>query len=432
MHKLPTLTDDFLKEEIYCADICGVNVFFLPKPKFRRRYAELCVNYGSNDNVFVPRGRAEPVEVPAGVAHFLEHKMFEKPWGDAFSAFSSIGASANAYTSNNYTSYHFVTLDNYDKGLALLMEVVFSPYFTEESVEREKRIIAQEIGMYEDQPNWRLLRETLARLYPEHPVGLDISGTYESIQQIHKDTLYLCHENFYSPANCVLFMAGDFDPDQALNLAAEIIEGYVKDPGNSPCRIRPHGTGSVGEGAEIMMSVPTPLLQIGWKDRRLFDGRKIVIRELACAFLLDIMFGKTSEFFEEVYDQGLTDDLIFSYEAWPDYGFTIVSAETEKPEILKEMIFEQVERIRTRGLDEQDFERKKNAALGRFITMFRSFEVISQSQIRLLGLGENIFSYRSILEGLDISDVYASFDSLDPDMSVSVIIANEGVSMDET
>ena len=109
-----------------------------------------------------------------------------------------------------------------------------------------------------------------------------------------------------------------------------------------------------------------------------------------------------------------------------------MSAETEKPEILKEMIFEQVERIRTRGLDEQDFERKKNAALGRFITMFRSFEVISQSQIRLLGLGENIFSYRSILEDLDISDVYASFDSLDPDMSVSVIIANEGVSMDET
>ena len=162
LNRLTTLKDDLLNEEIHGAIIDGITVFVLPKKGFRRKYAEVFINYGSNDNAFIPYGTQAPVHVPPGIAHFLEHKMFEKPWGEAFSAFASIGASANAYTGNNYTSYLFWTLENYEKALELLMEVVFSPYFTDETVEKEKGIISQEIRMYEDQPSSRLFKETIS------------------------------------------------------------------------------------------------------------------------------------------------------------------------------------------------------------------------------------------------------------------------------
>jgi predicted Zn-dependent peptidase len=429
LRRLPVLKNRLLDEEIHAAVISGMNVFVLPKRGFRRQYAEICVNYGSNDNVFIPHGAESPVCVPPGVAHFLEHKMFEKSWGDAFSAFASFGASANAYTTNNPTSYHFWSLDNYDKGLELLAEVVFVPYFTKESVEKEKNIIAQEINMYEDQPDWRIFRETLGRLYKEHPVRLDIAGNYESIQQIDENILHVCHENFYCPENTTLFMAGDFDPDQVLELAGKVIAKYVHAPRKPPVRVRPDEPSNVDCDVRISLPVPTPLLNVGWKDNHLLNGREMLKREIACTFLLDIMFGKSSDFFAEVHNRGLTDDLGFSYEAWPDYAFAIVSAETEDPDALNEMILAEAERIQEEGIDEREFERKKKAALGRFITVFRSFESVAMSQIRLSSLGEDLFSYGTVIESLNIFDINASMDCLAQGMKVSVIVANEEKNM---
>ncbi len=425
LSRLPTLTDPLLNEQIHAARIYGMNVFVLPKPAFQRQYAEVCVNYGSNDTTFIPHGADASVSVPAGVAHFLEHKMFEKPWGDAFSAFASFGASANAYTTNNSTSYQFWSLDNYDKGLDLLMEVVFAPYFTKESVEKEKNIIAQEISMYEDQPEWRIFRETLGRLYKKHPVRLDIAGTYESIRAIDENVLYMCHKNFYCPENATLFIAGDFEPDETLELAQSVIEKHVDVGREPPIRIRPNEPPDVHGDVRINLPVPTPLLNIGWKDNHLLNGRDLIKREIACAFLLDVTFGKSSDFFAQVHKQGLTDDLSFSYEAWPDYAFSIVGAESDNPNVLNEMILEEVNRVRMYGVDPAEFERKRKAALGRFITVFRSFESVAMSQIRLSNLGEDLFSYGSILESLDISDIDASMDCLAQGMKVSVIVANE-------
>jgi len=428
VRRLTTLRDDLLDEEIHGAVIDGITVFVLPKRRFRRKYAEVFINYGSNDNVFIPHGTENQAQVPPGIAHFLEHKMFEKPWGEAFSAFAGIGASANAYTGNNYTSYLFWTLENYEKALELLMEVVFVPYFTDETVEKEKGIIAQEIRMYEDQPSSRLFRETMSALYLKHPIRLDIAGTEDSIQKISKDLLYLCHKNFYCGANASLFMAGDLDPNEGFDWAARIISRFVPEPRKVPFRVRPDEPVEVGENVRISMPVPTPLLQIGWKDNSPSNGKELVRRELATTLLLDIMFGKSSSFFTRVYQEGLADDLSYSYEAWPDYAFALVSAESEKPDLLNEMILNEIDRVRREGVSGADFTRKKKAALGRFITLFNSFDAVGQTQVHLFKVGQDVFSFGSMLQSLDIDSVLAGIDSLDANSNVSVIISNNKAS----
>lgn len=418
------LKDELLKEEIHGAVIDGVRVFVLPKKGFRRKYAEISVHYGSNDNAFIPNGGGDPVHVPPGIAHFLEHKMFEKPWGEAFSAFAGIGASANAYTANNYTSYLFWTLENLLQALELLMEVVFSPHFTDESVEKEKSIIAQEIRMYQDQPGSRLFRETLSSLFLEHPVRLDIAGMESSIKQVTKELLHLCHSTFYCGANASLYIAGDLDPDEALELAAGVIARRGLKPCRPPERIRPREPEKVGGDVRINMPVPTPLLQIGWKDVNLKDGRELVVRESSVNMLLELMFGRSSSLFKKAHEEGLADIINFSYEAWPDYGFALVGAETANPDKLRDMVFDEIDDIKRRGVDPRDFQRLKKTWWGRFIALFDSFDTVGQLQMRLSDIGEDVFSYGSMLRELDFDAVISGLDCLDDRRSATTVIAD--------
>ncbi len=424
LNRPETLRDEILNEEIHRAEVEGIKVFVLPKKGFCRKYAELFIKYGSNDTIFTPYGTDKQVCVPAGIAHFLEHKMFEKQWGEAFSAFSDIGASANAYTSNNYTSYLFWTLENFSEALKLLMEVVFSPYFTDETVEKEKGIITQEIRMYQDQPGARLFREMLSSLFLKHPVRLDIAGTGSSVQEITKELLYLCHENFYCGPNASLYLAGDFNPGQALDLAAQVISELGPRPQKPPIRIRPEEPWEVGEDVRISMPVPTPMLQIGWKDNNLKNGSEMVLREIAVTVLLHLIFGQSSSFFTRVHEEGLADRLSFSYEAWPDYGFAFVGAESAEPHKLNEAILGEIDRIKSTGIDSKDFERAKKAMLGRFITLFNSFDAIGQSQVHLSDVGENVFSYGSMLRSLGLDTVMTGIDCFQKQSCVSVIISN--------
>jgi predicted Zn-dependent peptidase len=426
LNKRTILKNELLKEEIHGEVIDGIKVFVLPKRGFKRKYAEISVHYGSNDNAFIPNGTGEPVEVLPGIAHFLEHKMFEKQWGEAFSAFAGIGASANAYTANNYTSYLFWTLENFAQALELLMEVVFSPHFADQSVEKEKGIITQEIRMYHDQPGSRLLKETLSSLFLKHPVRLDIAGTESSIKQVTKELLYLCHSNFYCGANTSLYMAGDFHPDEALDLAAGIISSRGLKPCRPPERIRPDEPEEVGGDVRVNMHVPTPLLQIGWKDINLKEGRDLILRETSVNLLLELMFGRSSSFFRKVQEEGLADRISFSYEAWPDYGFAIVGAETTCPDKLRGMVFDEIERVRSRGVEPKDFERLRRTLFGRFITLFDSYDTVGQVQMRLSDTGEDLFSYGSLLKQLDLDTVMSGLDCLDRERAVTTVIADSG------
>src|SRR5690606_13607321 len=198
-----------LDEQLYYEKLDnGLDVYLLPKTGFYKTYATFTTKYGSIDNHFVPLGKEEYVKVPDGIAHFLEHKLFEKEDGDVFQKFSRQGASANAFTSFTRTAYLFSSTSHVEKNLETLLDFVQEPYFTDQTVEKEKGIIAQEIRMYDDNPDWRLYFGMIKNLYEKHPVRIDIAGTVESISAITKDMLYTCYNTFYHPSNMVLFIVG--------------------------------------------------------------------------------------------------------------------------------------------------------------------------------------------------------------------------------
>ncbi len=446
---MDALVNETLREQIYCESVGGLQVFVLPKKGFRRKYAEMFVHYGSNDNAFIPPGETQPVEVPAGIAHFMEHKMFEKPWGEAFSAFAKLGASANAYTSNNYTSYLFWTLENFQDCLKLLMDIAFTPYFTPESVAKEQGIIGQEIRMYDDDPGSRLMRETMEALYSKHPVRLDVAGTQDSISQIDAELLYLCHSSFYRPANMSLFVAGDFARESVVGAVEDALASLnlpcssgsapraAADPSGGqgavvsaddqvPKRLRPQEPPQVGGNREIILPVPIPLVQVAWKlEPPGEDGRQLVALEMATSILLNILFGKSSRFFTEIYEDGLVDDLSSAHEGWPDYAFATVVAQSSSPEELAQRIWAEVEGAkngaRRRELEE-DFLRSKKASAGRYVTLFDSLDTVGEMQVHLHHVGQDIFSYGKILESLPFDLVLESLQGLRRDRSVQVVV----------
>lgn len=199
----------------------GLKVYIMPKRGYTKQFAIFATHFGSNDSKFIAPGDTDVTEVPDGVAHFLEHKMFEEEEGSIFEQFSKLGASANAYTNFTTTAYLFASTENFYENLKLLVKFVQNPYFTDENVEKEKGIIAQEIRMYQDDPNWKVYFNALEALYHVHPVRKDIAGTIESISQINKEILYKCYYTFYHPENMVLFAVGDIDIDKTLDIIKE-------------------------------------------------------------------------------------------------------------------------------------------------------------------------------------------------------------------
>ncbi|WP_145614081.1 EF-P 5-aminopentanol modification-associated protein YfmH, partial [Bacillus licheniformis] len=217
-----TIEFEQLKETLYYEKMPGgLDVYVLPKEGFNKTYAVFTTKYGSIDNQFVPLGKDEMVRVPDGIAHFLEHKLFEKEDGDVFQQFSRQGASANAFTSFTRTAYLFSSTSNVEENLETLVDFVQDPYFTEKTVEKEKGIIGQEINMYDDNPDWRLFFGLIENMYQEHPVRIDIAGTIESISHITKDLLYECYETFYHPSNMLLFVVGPVDPEAIIRQVRE-------------------------------------------------------------------------------------------------------------------------------------------------------------------------------------------------------------------
>lgn len=212
------IVNDILKEELYYEKLDnGLDVYFMPKKGFMKKFAVLATNYGSNELEFIPINENEKFRVNEGIAHFLEHKMFEQPdGGNAFDKFSKLGASANAYTNFTMTAYLFSCTDNFYESLEHLIDYVQTPYFTDENVEKEKGIIEQEIKMYNDDPDWNVYFNCLRAMYKDYPVNVDIAGTVESIYKITKDELYKCYNTFYNPGNMALFVVGDVEVDKVM------------------------------------------------------------------------------------------------------------------------------------------------------------------------------------------------------------------------
>lgn len=415
---------DQLKEELYHEVLDnGLEVYVLPKKEVNKTFATFTTKYGSIDNHFVPLGNTEAIQVPDGIAHFLEHKLFESEEGDVFQDFSKQGASANAFTSFTRTAYLFSSTDNFEKNLDTLVNFVQDPYFTDESVEKEKGIIGQEIQMYDDDPDWRAYFGTIENMYANHPVKIDIAGTVDSIAKITPDLLYQCYETFYHPSNMLLFIVGPVDPEAVMKQVRENQASKQFEPAAEIKRFFDEEPGPVDQkDRTINMSVQTPKCLFGIKTKRpARSGNDLLKHELSIQLMLDYLFGKSSPHYEQLYDDGLIDDT-FSYTYSEEYGFgfAIIGGDTNEPDRLAERIEQILIDFANAAISEEDIKRVKKKKIGSFLRALNSPEYIANQFTRYQFNEMNLFDVVTELEKLRLDDVKkAAEDFLDQDCFTS-------------
>jgi len=386
----------------------GLKVYIMPKRGYTKQFAIFATHFGSNDSKFIAPGDTDVTEVPDGVAHFLEHKMFEEEEGSIFEQFSKLGASANAYTNFTTTAYLFASTENFYENLKLLVKFVQNPYFTDENVEKEKGIIAQEIRMYQDDPNWRVYFNALEALYHVHPVRKDIAGTIESISQINKEILYKCYYTFYHPENMVLFAVGDIDIDKTLDIIKENVrqdkkQGEIK-------RIYPKEPSSVYKKEVVQdMQVSIPLFNLGFKDTDVgFGGKKLLKKNLEIQIGLEMALGRSSDLYERLYNEGLIDSTFsFDYGGEIDYGYSIIGGQSKDPFKVRDIILNAINNLQF--LKEEDFERIKKKYIGKFLRTFNSVDSIAYSFINFYMKEINLLDYLDVLYSISFEDVRERF-----------------------
>ncbi|MEH7882701.1 pitrilysin family protein [Bacillus sp. JJ1609] len=406
-----------LQEEMYYEKLDnGLDVYILPKKGFNKTYATFTTKYGSIDNHFQPPEKDEFVKVPDGIAHFLEHKLFEKEDGDVFQQFSKQGASANAFTSFTRTAYLFSSTSNVEKNLETLIDFVQEPYFTEKTVEKEKGIIGQEITMYDDNPDWRLYFGLIQNMYKNHPVSIDIAGTIESISHITKDMLYECYETFYHPSNMLLFVVGPVSPDETMSMIKD--NQSRKEYKNKPeiKRKFDEEQTEVAEKKQVLkMNVQTSKCLVGIKAANPTQSGKDMLKyELSTNVLLDILFGKSSENYTELYGSGLIDDTFsFDYSQEYGFGFAMVGGDTNEPDLLAEKLEGMLMEAKAGNhLTADSLERTKKKKIGAFLRAVNSPEYIANQFTRYAFNEMDLFDVVPVLESLTLDDIKQAADSL--------------------
>lgn len=389
----------------------GLKVYFFPKPGYTKKYAIFATNYGSVDNVFIPIGEREPIEVPEGIAHFLEHKLFEEPGENIFDKFSDYGADVNAFTNFNQTAYLFNTTDNFHKSLESLIKFVQHPHFTDENVEKEKGIIGQEINMYRDNASWRVFFNLLNAMYKEHPVKIDIAGTVESIQGISKELLYKSYNTFYNPSNMVLVIAGDLSFDKIL----ETIDRAEKKDYKKIKEIdRDYGDENEGIKTKLVeeeMMISTPIFYIGFKDNQLgLKGEEGVKKDVVTNMILDMLFSSSSQFYNDLYDEGLIDSSFGAYFTGKEsYGHSLIVGQSKKPKVVYDRILKMFKKDIEDILTEDDFKRMKRNSIGEFLMGCNSVEFLANNFVDLYFDGFLLIDYLDLLESIRYEDVLERF-----------------------
>jgi predicted Zn-dependent peptidase len=403
---------DQLQEELYHEKMSnGLNVYILPKKGFNKTYATFTTKYGSVDNTFIPLGKQEYVKVPDGIAHFLEHKLFEKEDGDVFQQFSRQGASANAFTSFTRTAYLFSSTADVEKNLETLIDFVQEPYFSEKTVEKEKGIIGQEITMYDDNPDWRLYFGLIQNLYKNHPVKIDIAGTIESISHITKDWLYECYNTFYHPSNMLLFIVGPVDPEKIMS---QVRDNQAKKDYKDMPEIQRKFEEEPAEAAEkkqvLEMNVQTSKALLGIKALHVDQmGEELLKNELIMNVLLDLLFGKSSENYNQLYTEGLIDETFsFDYTQEQGFGFAMVGGDTREPDKLTERLEKMLLGAKSnRIFNEEQLGRAKKKKIGAFLRAVNSPEYIANQFTRYAFNDMNLFDVVPTLEKITLDDVQA-------------------------
>ena len=399
----------------------GTEVYMLPMKGWSTAVAQFTARFGSQDNTFFADGRL--IEIPDGTAHYLEHKLFESEEKDAFSLFAQTGASCNAGTSFDYTQYYFSCADNFRKNLDILLGFVSEPYFTEENVEKERGIIGQEITMYRDNPSWRVFTNLLEGIYVRNPVRLDIAGTVESIAKITPQTLTDCYNAFYSPSNMFLCAAGNIDPDEIVDICERKLGAAKPFKVETAVCDEPYGVDK--KVMRLKMPVSKPIFEIGFKRPAVYKEQEIT-DYIYYNILLDMLFGSSSEFYEQMRENGtLNDEWSVSVFNGRGHFFLAARGESESPELVLEKMQELFEHYKKAPPERALFERVKKATYGSLVKEFTNVRSVCNTLSEAVLSEVSPFcaiqttasaSYETLLEKLsDIDSDNACVSIVEPD-----------------
>ena len=351
----------------------GLTVMVVPRPGFSRRLAYFVTDYGSIHTDFSFEGRE--YKAPAGVAHYLEHKLFDMPGGrDVSAEFASLGAITNAFTSYDMTAYYFTCTENFDACLRLLLEFVSTPYFTEESVAKEQGIIDQEIGMNEDSPDTQVFERLMKAAYREHPIRVPILGTSETIREITPEVLHLCHRAFYTPGNMLLCVIGDVDAEEVKTIAEDVLGKEPREVGVKHNNWQEELTCQKAL-THRKMEVAMPTFSMAFKCQPLPKGENGIRQEMVADLAAEALFGESSELYLRLYEEGLIDSAFGGgFETIDGCAMLMCSGDSENPEAVRDALIEQAQKIARTGVPEESFLRMKRSALGRRIRELDSFD----------------------------------------------------------
>lgn len=411
-----------IEEEVYrIKHESGLTVCVIPKKGFHSAYAIIGTNFGSINSEFTHDH--QKIKVPDGTAHYLEHKLFESEDGDAFSKYAKTGASANAFTSFDKTCYLFSCTENFEESLKILLELVQSPYFTKETVAKEQGIISQEIKMYEDSADWKVMMNLLQAMYQNHPIRIDIAGSVESIAEITPEVLYECYHSYYNINKMVFCVAGNVDPETVLKIVNENVKAAKPADTESIFPEEPYEVAK--KYTEQKMPVAVPLFELGFKEKA--GNQLLTVKErMMTNIILEAFAGSSSKMYRELTDQKLVNSTFSAeYMEGPGYRSVIFGGETHSPEEAANFVIESVRKLHETGISEEDFELARKSIYGGMIRSNDNLMALSMGCMSCEFTGAGLFESYEIIKNITLQDINNRLkEQLDPEnCSISVIKA---------
>ena len=395
-----------LDEQVYRKKLeNGLTLMVVPRKGFQKKLVYFATDYGSIHTHYVLDGKA--MEAPAGVAHYLEHKLFDMPRGEVTAEFAALGANPNAFTSYDMTAYYFSCTDNFESCLRLLLEFVSTPYFTEESVAKEQGIIGQEIDMTADSPDTRVFENLVKVMYPSHPIHTPILGTRDTIAQITPQILADCHRAFYDPSNMILCVVGDVDAMEVENIATEML-GIEKHMTGE--KLAPWQETMICSAQEVRdrMEVAMPMFQLAFKCEPIGKGEEAVRREIVGDLAAEALFGESSALYLQMYEDGLIDSSFGGgFETIDGMAMLTASGDSDDPYAVRNVILQRAKTLLDSGIAEKDFLRMKRSALGRRIRDLDSFDSTCFRLCAYHFSGFDYFDFPRVFKSITVDEILA-------------------------
>ena len=428
MYKINANICDELNETTYYTKLeNGLSVYICKKPGFKKKIGMFGTKYGSVINDFVDIKTGKRIKVPDGIAHFLEHKLFEKEGANALDLFSKIGVSSNAYTTFDHTVYYFETSEKFEESISLLVKLIKEPYFTDENVAKEQAIIGQEIMMGEDDPEYRVYFNAIKAMYQKNNVRIDIAGTIDSIAKINKELLYTCYNTFYNLNNMFFVIIGDVDVEDTIKLIEKNVNSYDNLKVDKEVEIffddepKEINTKEIKEEMDIFM----PQIYIGYK-LDVLKNEEIIKNAIVADIVSQMYFSKITGFFNDEYNKGvLIEAPALVYEGSNSFSYILIAAQTLKLEEYKKDIFDYIERIKKEEINEELFNTIKNKKIGSLVIEDDNLNNCYRRVIDSILTQTDIYADVKILNNLKVEDIKSFLDSMTNDNRIVSIINNK-------